>query len=257
MRQFVNQLKKDIKQIIFRPVFFLMAGLCCAIWGFRFPRDIFEFASRAGAGYFALDAHRGYNIYETVFINHLSSTHLLLLFIVPIFTMRLIAEEKKLKTFDLLLTSPISSIKIVMAKFLSAYLAVLILTTLSFLYPAVTSWFADFSFSLLISAYVAIALLMGVYTAIGLFSSSLTSSVMLSVFMGIIFSVALHFVSMGGRFSDHPLYSAIAEYLSVSTHLDVFFRGNIVSSSILFFFIFAGFFLFMTQRIVESSRWRA
>ena len=80
---------------------------------------------------------------------------------------------------------------------------------------------------------------------------------MLSVFMGIIFSVALHFVSMGGRFSDHPLYSAIAEYLSVSTHLDVFFRGNIVSSSILFFFIFAGFFLFMTQRIVESSRWRA
>ena len=260
MRQFINQLKKDMKQIIFQPVFFLMAGLCCSIWGFRFPRELIEFARRAGVQPFAPDAMGGYNIYETVFISHLSSTHLLLLFIVPIFTMRLIAEEKKLKTFDLLLTAPISSTKIVIAKFLSAYSAVLILVTLSFIYPFSTAWFADFSLPLLISAYVSIALLMGIYTAIGLFSSSLTSSVMLSVFMGIIFSVALHFVSLGivgGRFSDHPLYSSIAEYVSVSTHLDGFFRGNIVSSSILFFFIFAGFFLFITQRIIESSRWRA
>ena len=256
MKQFITQLKKDLKQIIFHPVFCLMAGLCCAIWSFRFPRDLFEFARRAGVGYFAPGPNRGYNIYETVFINHLSSTHFLLLFIVPIFTMRLIAEEKKLKTFDLLLTAPISSTKIVIAKFLSAYSAVLLLTAVSFVYPFSTAWFADFSWSLLISAYTAVALLMGIYTAIGLFSSSLTSSVMLSVFLGLTFNVALHFVSLRGRFSDHPFYSSIAEYLSVSTHLDGFFRGHIVSSSFLFFFIVAGFFLFITQRIIESSRWR-
>ena len=256
MRQFINQLKKDFKQIIFHPVFFLMAGLCCAIWGFQFPRELFEFAQRAGGGYFAMGANQGYNIYETVFISHLSSTHLLLLFVVPIFTMRLIAEEKKLKTFDLLLTAPISSTKIVMAKFLSAYLAILILTGLSFVYPFSTTWFADFSLPLLISAYTSIALLMGIYTAIGLFSSSLTSSVMLSVFLGLIFILSLHFVSLGGRLSDHPLYSSIAEYLSVSAHLNNLFRGNLVSSSVLFFFISTGFFLFMTQRIIESSRWR-
>ena len=254
MRQFIHQVQKDFKQIIFQPVFFLMAGLCCSIWSFQFPRYLFEFARKAGPMPYS---RGGYNIYETVFINHLSSTHLLLLFIVPVFTMRLIAEEKKLKTFDLLLTAPISSTKIVMAKFLSAYSAVLILATLSFLYPFSTAWFADFSFPLLISAYASVALLMGIYTAIGLFASSLTSSVMLAVFLGLIFSVALHFVGLGGQLSDHPLYSAIAEYLSVSAHLDGFFRGHISTSSILFFFIFAGFFLFMTQRIVESSRWRA
>jgi len=125
------------------------------------------------------------------------------------------------------------------------------------LYPLGTSWFVEFNVGLLISAYLCIALLIGVYTAIGLFSSSLSASIMLSVFLGIIFSVALHFVSLGGQFSNNPLYSSITNYLSVSTHLDNFFRGNIVSSSILFFFIMAGFFLFMTQRVIESARWRA
>ena len=265
MRQFFNQLKKDCKQIIFRPVFFLMAGLSCAIWSFRFLRELFEFARVAGVRPYAPDGMGGYNIYETVFINHLSSTHILLLFIAPVFTMRLIAEEKKLRTFDLLLTAPITSTKIVMAKFLSAYLAVLLLMGISFIYPFSTAWFADFNMNLLLSAYASIALLVGVYTAIGLFSSSLTSSVMLSVFLGVVFILALqfnflnlilHFISPGGRFSDHPLYSSIADYLSVSTHLDGFFRGHIVSGSIVFFFILSGFFLFMTQRIIESSRWR-
>ncbi len=265
MRQFFHQLKKDFKQIVFRPVFFLMAGLSCAILSFRFLRKLFEFSLKAGVRPYAPDGMGGHNIYQTVFIDHLSTTHLLLLFIVPVFTMRLMAEEKKLRTFDLLLTAPITSTKIVMSKFLSAYSAVLLLIGLSFIYPLSTSWLADFNMSLLLSAYLSMALLVGVYTAIGLFSSSLTSSVMLSVFLGVIFIVALHFdfftlilhlVSPGGRLFDHPLYSPIVEYLSIATHLDGFFRGHMVSGGIVFFFIVSGFFLFMTQRIIESSRWR-
>ena len=257
MRQFFNQFKKDFKQICFNPVFFLMAGLCCSIWGVVFPRKIFEFSRVAGVNPFAQGGMGGgYNIYETVFVSHISLTNILLLFIVPIFTMRLIAEEKKLRTFDLLLTSPITSTKIVLGKFFAAYAVVLSLVTLSFLYPFSTSWFAEFNISLLMSAYLSIALLTGIYTAIGLFSSSLSSSVMLSVFLGIIFSISLFFVGLGGEIFSNPIYSAVGEYLSLSTHLDNFFRGNIVSSSIIFFFIVIGFFLFMTQRVIESSRWR-
>ena len=258
MRQFFNQFKKDFNQIFFSPVFFLMAGLCSSIWSFVFPRQIFEFARKVGVSSFTQGGMEGgANIYGTVFISQLSLTHLLLLFTIPIFTMRLIAEEKKLRTFDLLLTAPITSTKIVLGKFLAAYAVVLILVTVSFLYPISTMWFTEFNIGLLISAYVSIALLMGIYTAIGLFSSSLSASIMLSVFLGIMFSVSLHFISLGGQFSNNSIYSSIAEYLSISTHLDGFFRGNVASSSVLFFFIIAGFFLFMTQRIIESSRWRA
>ena len=257
MRQFLNQFKKDFKQTCFNPVFFLMAGLCCAIWGFVFPRKLFEFSRVAGVNPIAQEGMGGgYNIYETVFISHISLSNLLFLFIVPIFTMRLIAEEKKLRTFDLLLTAPITSTKIVLGKFLAAYSVILILVTISLLYPLSTSWFVEFNIPLLASAYISIALLTGVYTAIGLFSSSLSSSIMLSVFLGIIFSIALFFVGLGGQFFSNPVLSSVAEYLSVSTHLDGFFRGNIVSSSIIFFFIVIGFFLFMTQRVIESSRWR-
>ena len=257
MRQFLNQFKKDFKQIFWSPVFFLMAGLCCSIWGFVFPRKLFEFARVAGVRPFAGEgASGGYNIYETVFISHLSLSHLLFLFVVPIFTMRLIAEEKKLRTFDLLMTAPITSTKIVIGKFLAAYSAVAILVFLSLLYPLSTMWFTNFNGGLLLSAYACILLLAGVYVAIGLFSSSLSSSIMLSIFLGIMFSVSLHFISIGSAVSDNSIFSNVMQYLSISTHLEGFFKGDIVTSSILFFFILAGFFVFMTQRVIESSRWR-
>ena len=260
MKQFYNQFKKDVRQILVNPVFFLMAGLCCSIWGFVFPRRLFEFARVAGVSPYAgpgMMGGGGYNIYETVFMNHLSLTHLLLLFIVPVFTMRLIAEEKKLRTFDLLLSAPVTSTTIVLAKFCAGYCSALILIFLSFLYPLSTSWFVEFNMLLLAGAYLSIALLVGIYVSIGLFSSSLSASIMLSVFLGIIFNVALHFVSMSGGVFNNPVYSAVMEYLSVSSHLNLFFRGNITSGGILFFFIVMGFFVFMTQRVMESYRWRA
>ena len=258
MRQFFNQWQKDFRQTVYNPVFFVVTGLCAAILGFVFPRRLFEFALVAGVSPLSQRSMggAGYNIYETVFINHLSLTHLLLMFIIPILTMRLIAEEKKLRTFELLMASPITSTKIVLAKFAAGYSAALLLVLLSFSFPFLTGWFADFSFRLLVSAYASIALLVGIYTAIGLFASSLTESVMLSVFMGIAFNISLHFVSMGAEFSDNPVYAAVLQYLSLSSHLEGFFRGNIVTSSILFFVLVTGFFLFMTQRIIESSRWR-
>ncbi len=261
MRQFINQVNKDFKQIFFSPVFFLIAGFCCAIWSFRFIRELFEFASKAGGvPYFdpSLAQQRGPNIYETVFMNHLAFTHLLLLFIIPIITMRLLAEEKKLRTFDLLLTAPITSTKIVLGKFFAGYVVVLTLVFCSFLYPFGTRWFAEFNMKLLTGGgYLAITLLAGLYTSIGLFSSALTSSVMLSVFLGIIFIIALHFMGLVGLLLDHPVFSSVTNYLSVFEHVNLLFRGNIVSSSIIFFFIAMGFFIFMTQRVVESYRWRA
>ena len=255
MNQFLNQFTKDFKQTLISPVFFLMAGFSSAIWGFIFPRKIFEFARYAGAPSFS--GQGGYNIYETVFINHISTTHLLLLLIAPAVTMRLLAEEKKLKTFDLLLSSPITSTQIVLSKFFAGWLSVLILVLLSLSFPLITSFFIDFNMNLLFSAYGSVALLMAVYTALGLFSSALTSSILLSVFLGAAFNVALHFVGLGGQFSDNPLYSAVMEYVSVSTHLSHFFRGNVNTSSLLFFIITAGFFIFLSQKMVESSRWRS
>ncbi len=257
MRQFYNQWLKDFRQTVWSPVFFLMMALCMAIWGFVFPRRLFEFAAKVGISPLSRGGIGGYNIYETVFISHLSITHLLLLFIVPTVTMRLLAEEKKLRTFDLLMSAPITSTKIVLSKFLAGYCCVLLLMLLSLSFPLLTVSFAEFSIPLLLSGYGAICLLVGVYTAIGLFSSSLTESTMLSVFMGVSFNVALHFVSSRAQFADSGIYASVMDYLSVSNHLEVFFRGNIVTSSLVFFVLVAGFFIFLTHRVIESSRWRS
>ncbi len=251
MRQFFNQFSKDFRQIVFSPSFFVVAGFCCAIWSFVFPRKLFEFARSVGVSPFS-QGGRGYNIYETVFISHLSLTHLLLMFIIPALTMRLIAEEKKLNTFSLLQTSPITSTKIVWAKFLASFSTVLILIFLSLLYPLMTRLFAQFNTDILFSAYFSIVLLASIYTAIGLFSSSLTQSIMLSLFLAFSLSMIFHFLRLE-QMSDHPVYTAIMDYLVVSSHLNNFFRGNLTISSVLFFPIIAGFFVFLAQKMVESS----
>ena len=169
-------------------------------------------------------------------------------------TMRLLSEEKKLRTFDLLLTSPITSLKLILGKFCAAYLVGFLLLVISFLYPLFSGLFAEYNMKLLLSAYMAISLLVMVYTAIGLLSSALTSSIMLSSVLGIVFNLSLHFMSNWST-SDNPVMSRVMEYLTLFTHLDGFFQGNIALSSILFFFILTGFFLFLCQRFVEFSRW--
>ena len=73
------------------------------------------------------------------------------------------------------------------------------------------------------------------------------------MFFGVALSVSLHFINVGTQ-SDNEQISGIASYLSLARHLENFFRGNLVSSSTLFFLIMSGFFIFLTQRVIESSR---
>ena len=256
MNQLFYQFLKDFRSVIWHPVFFLIAGVCALIWGFSFPREMVKFASRVGVSPFDTRGG-GYNIHETVFQQHLSLTHLLLLFTIPILTMRLIAEEKKTGSFEWLLSVPITSTKIVMGKYMAAFSCVVVLLLLSLLLPLSTLvMFKNFSFNVphLLSAYLAVALLAMVYTAIGLFSSSLTRSAVLSAFMGLAFSVALHFIRMESHDSPHPFLNNVISYLSLSRHLGHFFRGYVSSGSVMFFLILTGFFIFLTQRSIEAAR---
>ena len=251
MNQFLNQFWKDFRQTAINPVFFLVLGLCTTIWSFVFIRQLFEFARRAGSSSFAQGTQQGYSIHEAVFMSHISITHLLLVFVVPILTMRLVAEEKKLGTFDLLMTAPVASTTIVLGKFFAAYCAILSVIAVSFLYPFVISWFAEFNMSLLLCSYLGLAFAMAVYTAIGLFSSSMTRSIVLSAFVGVALTISLFVLSSNfSQISD----SDLATYLAFSGHFEKFFLGNLVSSSVVYFLVLTAFFIFLSQRMFEFAR---
>ena len=257
MRSILTIAKKDFETLVLSPLFMILATLCTSLWSFNYLRSLFTFVAKIGAPASPFGGGAGgQNIYRSVFFEHIGGINLLLIFIVPAITMRLLAEEKKMRTFDLLLTSPITSTDIAVGKFLAGWGAGSVLVLLSFLYPMGTGVFAEFQWGTLITAYAGVVMLTALYVGVGLFASSLTESVMLAVVMGLIFNLLLWFVSQAGSLSDAPMYQAVMEQMSLGQNFVSFLKGTIRISSVAFFVTATALFVFLTQRMVETARWR-
>ncbi|MGZ3721827.1 MAG: ABC transporter permease [Bdellovibrionales bacterium] len=255
MRGILTIAGKDLKNLLLSPMFYVIAGLCTLFWSYSYMRAIFDFAESSRSG-MQPGVEAGMNLQRAIFLTHISQINLLLLFLVPALTMRLFAEEKKMRTFDLLLTSPLSATQIVLGKFLAGLGSVGVLLFISFLYPLLTRLVAEYPFGPLLSAYLGVSLVCAAYVAVGLFASSLTESVVLSVIMGLIFNIMLWFISQGAGGTGNPILAGVMEYLSLGQHFLGFILGVIKLKSLAYFLTLIGLFIFLTQRVVESSRWR-
>lgn len=254
MRAILTIAKKDLRNLLFNPLFYIIAGLCSLIWSYSYLRNFLTFAERSRI-YMQPGMDAGMSLQGQVFLMHISYANLLFVFLIPALTMRLLAEEKRMRTFDLLLTSPITATEIAIGKFLAGWGAAMVLVGLSFLYPLISRVVAEFPMAPLLCAYLGLSLVTGAYVAVGLFASSLTESIMLSVIMGLIFNLCLWFVSQGVSESGGVL-SSIVEYMALGQHFSNFITGAIKTSSLVFMLSLVGLFVFLTQRVIESARWR-
>lgn len=245
---------RDFRSLILSPMMHLILGFCAVLFSFFYIRNIFLFAMRArmmmpGSG-------EGPNLQMDLFAQHLSLVHLLLILMTPVLTMRLLADEKKSKTYDLLLTSPISASQIALGKFLAGFGLALVVIFLSFLYPLYTATLAQFPWPPLLSAYLGLILVVAIYVAIGLFTSSLTESIVFAVVGGWLLSLLVFFVGQAGYNNTDPIWSPIFDHLSLAEHFYSFIQGTIRTKSLVFLGSVVTLFVFLTQRVVESSRWR-
>jgi ABC-2 type transport system permease protein len=196
------------------------------------------------------------NIHYGVFLRLLSYLNLMLIFMVPAFTMKLFSEEKKMRTFDLLLTSPVTSVQIVMGKFLAAMGAVLGLIFIAFLYPASTSVIAKLNWGPLLISFFGITLVAAVYTAMNLFCSALTEQGIVAYVASVVLNVSIWFVGIGSEVVDSEVGRKVFEHISLSAHLSALGEGTIRSGGMVFFLTLIVLFIFLTERVVESTRWR-
>lgn len=254
MRSIYILAKKDLKLIVTSPLFFFIAALCTIVWSVTYVNFINQFASQGMmAGMQGMDAP---NIIRGVFTPHISMVNLIFIITLPALTMRLIAEEKKSRSYDLLLTSPITATEIVVGKFMAGLGAMTVLLAISFLYPMATSLIADFHWATLFSLYLGMFFLAALYVASGLFASSLTDSAMLAVFMGVVFNFLIWFIGPSASGTDVKWLADLMDYITVGQHMMTFVNGAIQIKSVVFFVTAVSFFVFLCQRVVESSRWR-
>ena len=184
-----------------------------------------------------------------------NSAFFLLPLIPPILTMRLLAEEQKLGTLELLLTAPVRDYEVVLAKFLASFVILGGTVLLTLFYVVVLAIYSDPDFGTVISGYVGFLLYCAATLAIGLLASSLTSNQIVAATVG--FGIILLFSVMdtiAGILSGSA--ATVLEQLSLTSHFDTFVRGIIDTTDIVYYLVLAGVFLFFTIRSLESRRWR-
>ncbi|MBX3041544.1 MAG: ABC transporter permease subunit [Bdellovibrionaceae bacterium] len=250
--------RKELAGFFASPTFYILLFLVAAILSYVYPIQLILFQQLVSTYVMqpGLPAQQ-LNIHYGVFLRLLSYLNLMLIFIVPALTMKLIAEEKKMRTFDLLLTAPVTSAQIVVGKYLAALGAILGIMALAFLYPLVTAGFSTVQWAPLVISFFGIFLVGGVYAAMNLFCSSLTESALVAYVMSVILNVSIWFVGMSVEVIDNQTTRQVFEHLSLNTHLSGLVEGTVRSSAVIFLLSCIVLFVFLAERVVESSRWRA
>lgn len=250
--------KKELKGFYQTPGFYMIAFLVAVVLSWSYPIQLNLFSQLLQNYVFQqnLPNQNQLNIHYGLFLRHISYLNLMLIFVVPALTMRLVAEEKKLRTFDLLLTSPVTSANIVIGKFLAALVAVAGIVFLALSYPLATATMTKLNWGPLLIAFFGIFLVGGVYTAMDLFCSSLTENALVAYVTSVVFNVSIWFVGIGVDLTDSQTVRQIFEHISINTHLSSLVEGTIRTSAIVFMLSVIALFCFLAERVVESSRWR-
>ena len=248
-------LKKDLKILLKSPMFYFLTGLCCCFWGLFFTFQVYDFVSRS----FQLSTQttgRGLNIHHHLVANYIVFVHYFMVFVIAALSLRFFTEEKKLGTFSLLLSSPLSSWEIVLAKSLFGAIFLFVLLFISAVYPLSLFFFTKIPLKLLLFGYFGVFLLLCIYMMAGLLVSILTDSLVVCVILTIIFIFLFMFIGIGGEFTEIRALREIFDFLSLGRHFE-FFRKGILSLSSVFYFLSWSFLLgFITERLVEFHRWR-
>lgn len=178
-----------------------------------------------------------------------------LLLLGPVVTMRLLAEESKLGTLELLLTSPVRDFEVVLGKFISSLVIIGILLLLTLYYPLMLYVFGDPEFGPIFASYLGLFLLGGLFISVGIFASSLSSSQIVSAVVGLVILLMFWFIDEAADFF-HGRPEAILQFVSPRYHFNDFARGIIDSESVIYFLGLTAMFIFLTVRSLETRRWR-
>lgn len=176
------------------------------------------------------------------------------LFFVPAITMRLIAEEKKAGTLELLTTRPVRDSEIILGKFLAAWalLATALLPTL--VYVAILASLGPLDLGPVLSGYLGLLLMGGVYIGIGLFASSLTENQIVAFIIGFLMVLAFFLIDKVLIYMPEGLTSTL-EYLGVDYHFSNIARGVVDSRDIIYFASLLGLSLLMATISLQRRKW--
>jgi ABC-2 type transport system permease protein len=246
--------RKELRSYFVSPVAYLLLAMFAVIFGFFFW-NILGFFIREGTEAMMSGQMFPMNLNERVIRPLLSNISVVGLFLIPMITMRLFAEEKRTGTIELLATSPVSDLQVILGKWTAAvvlYGGMLLLSALNFLF---LFKYGRPDWKPLAIGYLGLLLQAGALLAIGTFISTLTKNQIIAGAVTFAVCLLLWILEWVTGF-DTAAWARVMAYMSVITHFESFAKGLLDSKDVIFYvtLIFLG--LFLTARSMESLRWR-
>jgi len=234
------------------------------VWTLLFGRffyvalGFFVRRSMAGAQQMEFGGGPALSLNEWVIAPVLQNMAVVALFVAPMLTMRLFAEEKRQGTMELLATSPLTDLQIVLGKFLAAAGLYALMILAGLLNVGMIWHYATVApeWKPLFTGALALLLFGCCFIAVGLFISSLTRNQIVAAALS--FSVFLGMWTLG--WADDPSAGPVAKavaYMGITTHLDDLMKGVLALKDLVFYLSLIVFGLFLAHQSVESQRWRA
>ncbi len=243
---------------------YILFGAFLLITAFFFQRLVFEFQFRS-MQFMQMQAQNmvdQLNLTDWVMGPLFMNVVVFFLFMLPIMTMRLVAEERRNKTLELLMTSPVRPWEIVIGKYLSGVLIMSIMLALTLVFPLLLSTFggnhvgdSPLDWQSVSVAYGGMFLLGAAFVAVGLFASSVSDSQIVAVIVGFATLLMFYVIGLAGR-GEEGGWAQFFTYLAITTHLEGFVRGMVRLPDVVYFLSLAFVGLFLTFRMVEAQRWR-
>ena len=247
--------RKELQTYFVSPIAYLLLTMFALVFGFMFWNELGVFVMR-GMEMQMQGQQFPMNVNEMIVRPLLMNVSVIGLFFIPLITMRLFAEEKRSGTIELLVTSPVRDVEIVMGKWLAAlglYACILALTAVNFIF---LFKYGNPDWKPFAIGYLGLLLQAGGLLAIGTFISTLTKNQIVAAAVTFGISLLLWLLPWVGEY-ETATWAQVLSYLSVVLHFESFARGVLDSKDAVFYVTLIFLSLFLTTRSMESLRWRS
>ena len=253
MKKIISIASKEIKSSFFTPFAYVIFAGFLLLSGFFFFTLLQQFN-----GVLAQQSPikgEQISLNKWVVMPFYQTLEIVLIFLIPLLTMRSFAEERQVGTFEMLMTSPLSVSEIVLGKFLGISTVIFAMLLLSFSFPTALMLFSDPEVLPIFVGFFGLCLFSFSFVPLGIAVSSFCKSQTIAGFISLILLLVFYIIAAPAE----KLQGAMAKmllYVSPSSHTEVFLKGVITGSDVVYFFSVIAFGLFLANRILDAERWR-